>query len=174
MLSTYARAVAPLGLLLAADVGTQTDNPEFSIAADAPTVSVSPRPAGRNFIRLPSLEYMLVVRPHCGEGRTPGSLTVNIADTRRTVRAEAINIESPTEITLKVPAAQIAPLAVEGFCVTGNGQAAPGELHIAAALVAQASLLCTGEGDQAMVYVSRPLAVSLICERKQRTLSERD
>jgi hypothetical protein len=37
-------------------------------------------------------------------------------------------------------------------------------MTIPAALSVQASLLCEGEEDKAMTYVSRPLDVSLVCE----------
>ncbi len=39
------------------------------------------------------------------------------------------------------------------------------QITIPAALSAQASLLCEGDEDKAMTYVSRSLDVLLVCER---------
>lgn len=143
----------------------------LTVAADAPTVTLTPRNPGRSFVRLPTLEYRFEIGAECSDERLPGSLSLNVADTRKSLPADKIVSDGPTEVSLRIPAGQIAPLVIEDFCVTqaeedGNGIGeAPSNLTIPAALSAQASLLCEGDEDRAMTYVSRPLDVLLVCER---------
>jgi hypothetical protein len=95
--------------------------------------------------------------------------------------AEQIASDGPTEFSLQVPASQIAPLAVEDFCIAedGDDENPVGDLQtklsVESALSAQASLLCEGEEDRAMTYVSRALDVSLVCDavsEEEETLPE--
>lgn len=142
----------------------------LSLTANAPTIAVAPRIPGRRFLQLPSLEYKFQVRARCAGKRLAESLSLNVADSRTTISADQIAKDGPTEVDLIIPAGQIAPIVVENFCVVGEGaeasQAAaePEQLTISAALSAQASLLCAGEEDQAMTYVSKTLDVFLQCQ----------
>ena len=96
---------------------------------------------------------------------------MSVADTRKALSASQIISDGPTEISLRIPASQIAPLVVEDFCVVqiaengGSISEAPMQITIHAALSAQASLLCEGDEDKAITYVSRPLDISLVCNR---------
>ena len=143
----------------------------LSIVANAPAVSLAPRDPGRNFVRLPTLEYLFAIQTHCSDSRSPESLSLNVADTRKSLAADQITSDGPTEISLRIPAGQIAPLVIENFCVVqleenGDGISdAPTQLTIPAALSAQVSLLCEGDEDKTMTYVSRTLDISLVCER---------
>src|SRR5690606_2956911 len=81
------------------------------------------------------------------------------------------------ELVLTVPARQLAPIAVDDFCVAGhddpaaNGPAGlppAGEdprqrLTVPAVVSAQASLVCGGESGTDISYVTQPLAVTLAC-----------
>lgn len=141
----------------------------LSVTANAPTVAVAPRSPGRSFLQLPSLEYTFQVRAQCAGTRSAESLSLNVADSRTSISADQFAKDGPTEVDLIVPAGQIAPIVVENFCVVEEaaqaGQAAePEQLTISAALSAQASLLCTGEQDQVMTYVSKSLDVFLQCQ----------
>jgi len=143
----------------------------LTIAADAPAVTLAPRNPGRRFVRLPTLEYKFEIRTKCSDERLPGSLSLNVADTRKSLPADKIVSDGPTEVSLRIPAGQIAPLVIEDFCVVqaerdGDGMSeAQTQITIPAALSAQASLLCEGDEDKAMTYVSRALDVLLVCER---------
>lgn len=172
MVSTTRPLTVPAVLLLAVTAaGPALGKDTLSVMADAPVVPLSLRGPGRNFVRLPTLEYTFEIQTQCTESRSPGSLSLNVADTRKWLAASEIVIDGTTEIRLRIPASQIAPLVIEGFCVV------PGEeddernsdpttqITISAALSAQASLLCEGDEDKIMTYVSRPLDVSLVCER---------
>jgi hypothetical protein len=175
MIRTTFLGLVPITFLLAVTLcGPAHGKDSLSVAASSPTVSVAPRNPGRNFLRLPTLEYVFEVLVKCSDGRSPKSLSLNVADSRRSLLAEQIVDDGPTEISLNIPASQIAPLVVEDFCVAAieeNGEAASDaqtQISIPSALSAQASLLCEGEDDKTMTYVSRTLDVSLVCERPPR------
>lgn len=142
----------------------------LAVSANAPAVSVKPRSPGRSFMELPTLAFEFKIRANCAGGRQPKSVFLNVADTRRSLTADQLERDGATELTLEVPADQLAPIAVEGFCTVTSGESveavgdAPTVLNVFSALSAQASLLCEGANDQAMTYVSRGLDVSLVCE----------
>jgi len=171
MNSANVRRLVPL-LLLISTTGNSEAVPDSSlvIVADTPTASIQPRQTNRKFIRLPSLEYVFEIRAHCLLNSNPTSLLLSVADTRKSLHATDISSGSPIEVALRIPAAQIGPIAVEDFChiadepVAGNNTTTD-ELTISAALSAHISLRCESESDQKVTYVSRPLDVNLICER---------
>lgn len=150
----------------------------LSVAANAPAVNLAPRNPGRNFLRLPTLEYEFEIHTQCTDSRSPATLSLNVADTRKSLQSDKIIIDGPTRISLRIPANQIAPLVVEDFCIVADTNDADGTIEsrarttgpltIPAALSAQASLLCASEEDKAMTYVSRTLDVSLICDEPEK------
>lgn len=172
MFSTTSGRLLISTFLLVATISSPADESDsLSVAANVPTVSVAPRDVGRNFMRLPALEYLFEIRASCSDGRVPKSVSLNVADSRKSLAADQIVDGGPTELSLQVPASQIAPLVVENFCISLTGEDADAasdarkQVSISSALSAQASLLCESEDDKAMTYVSRPLDVSLVCER---------
>ena len=150
------------------------------VTADAPLVPLLPRNPGRNFVRLPTLEYKFEIRAHCSDSRSPALLSLNVADTRKSLAAGQIISDGPTEISLRIPASQIAPLVIEDFCVVQPGangdrnSAAHSQIAIPAVLSAQVSLLCEGDEDQAITYVSRALDVSLRCDQARDSDNSED
>ena len=170
MVCTTTPCFVPVVFLLAITVaGPTAARDTLSVAADTPAVPLSPRSPGRNFVRLPTLEFRFEIRTHCSDGRSPEALSLSVADTRKSLSAGQIISDGQTEISLRIPASQIAPLVVEDFCVVQvaeNGDRiseAPTQITIHAALSAQASLLCEGDEDKAITYVSQPLDISLVC-----------
>lgn len=165
--SCFVPVVFLLGATAAAPVvGKDT----LSVAADAPAVALAPRNPGRNFVRLPTLEYTFEIHTYCSASRSPQSLSLNVADTRKSLSGDQIVSNGPTEIRLQIPASQLAPLVIEDFCVLQVEEnddrpgTLPTKITIPAALSAQISLLCEGDEDKAITYVSRALDVSLLCE----------
>ena len=152
----------------------------LSVAANAPAVPLAPRSPGRNFVRLPTLEFTFEIQADCSGSRSPESLSLNVADTRKSLTAEQIVSDGPTEISLQIPASQIAPLVIEDFCVLPLEEdsvtvgEAPSQITIPSALSAQAALLCAGDEDKAMTYVSRSLDVALVCEQVTTREESRD
>ncbi len=157
-------------LLAMAVAGPAQSKDTLSIKADAPVVPLLPRAPGRNSLRLPTLEYQFEIQVRCTENRSPASLSLNVADTRKSLAADEIATDGPTAFSLKIPASQMAPLVVENFCVAQDRDAGEHDsasrdrVTIPAALSAQVSLLCESADDKVMTYVSQPLDVSLLCE----------
>lgn len=174
--------VAPLALVilrvsLAADETAGGSTHTVEITANVPVVAISPQPTDRHFLNLPTLEYRFQIEPRCEAGWQPQSLSLNVADSRVSLTGAELN-EKGGEILLRVPARQIAPVPVAGFCVIadadeGSIRAArqqeespdlPRELDIGGALSAHASLVCGSDGARDITYVARPLDVQLSCE----------
>lgn len=142
----------------------------LTVAADTPLVEVSPRRAGRSFLRLPAIEYQFDVRVECDDNWAAESVSVSVADTHRALGADQIGEDRQGDIRLLVPAKQIAPLVLEDFCVAADtaedrgARVGHGESRkIPAALSVQASLLCRTETEQKMTYTTQPLDINLIC-----------
>lgn len=171
--------LAPLALVsFAADDAPAERSHAIDITADVPVVAVAPQPTDRHFLTLPSLEYRFQVEPRCEAGWQPESFSLNVADSRVSLTGAELN-DGAGEILLRVPARQIAPVPVAGFCViaeAGKGSAGAAneespdsrrELDIGGALSAHASLVCGSNGARDITYAARPLDVLLSCEPSQ-------
>lgn len=135
------------------------------VMADTPMAEVLPRQASGKFIRLPSLEYVFRLRASCTGDRVPASLLLSVADTRETLDAEDLAAETPLQITLQIPSDQIGPIGVKDFChIDDHGSDGSAQLTLSAVLSAHASLRCESDTGQSVIYVSKALDVSLICE----------
>ncbi|HET6629219.1 MAG TPA: hypothetical protein VFG91_05565 [Woeseiaceae bacterium] len=181
-------AVCALFVLRPAGAG-ETPADRLEISAEPPLVPVVPLAAttpGRRFIELPTLEYRFEVQTACGSDSAPRSLSINIADSRLALSGAALESRAAGELVLTVPARQLAPVAVDDFCVAGS--TADGEtagrpaadgtgalppaaadpeprrlLTVPAVVSAQASLVCAGESGSTIRYVTQPLAVTFAC-----------
>ncbi len=142
----------------------------LKFSADTPTASVIPRNGERAPLQLPDLEYQFRIEAVCRDDLSPASLSLAVADTRRTFNAEQIVAGELEDVRLLVPAAQIAPVVIANFCIAESEPdqsiTSASSLTVHAALSAQASLLCTGDMDHAMKYASANLDVMLICENR--------
>jgi len=140
---------------------------ELDVTANTPAVSISTRPAGRNFIRLPDLDFVFVVDARCPAELQPGSVSISIADTRVALDASEASAPMPLSVPVSVPASQIGPIPAERFCSAADdpaGSRAGSTLTVPAVLSAQVSLFCAGESGSEMTYASRSLDVTLHCE----------
>jgi hypothetical protein len=140
---------------------------DLQVAADTPAITVSTRSGRRNFMRLPALEFAFVIETSCRADLVPQAVSLSIADTRVTVSADELSSDLPLEISVRIPAAQIAPVAVNKFCTnddTAEGARKNKPVRISSVLSAQASLLCAGEPGSEMIYASASLDVLLHCE----------
>lgn len=147
----------------------------LQVSATTSDVTVLPRAAPRNPLRLPTLEYVFALRIHCVEPFQPSSVSLAIADTRRTLTADDLHDDGAAEVSLTVPANQLAPVPLENFCVelpieaadlaptpAGDGES----VTLPATLSAQASLLCVSGSKQEITYTATPLDVTLTCQRE--------
>lgn len=177
-------ALLVLPIVLCHSAFARADTPaRIALTANAPLVSVSPRPAGRHFVDLPELEFSFDIDAQCSADWVAESLFLNIADTRLSFNREQLAGNQHDRIVLRVSERQLAPIAVHDFCATESIDAIAGddpasshlpteesgrfdarELTISAALSAHASLRCASEGEQRVAYVSQPLDLTLTCE----------
>lgn len=154
----------------------------LSVEAGIPAVSITPQPPQRFLVELPTLEYEFHIEARCHNDWEPESLSVNVADSRVSKSAAALEEGPDQQVLLKIPAKQIAPLAMRSFCVIDDavegsieaqGEPSaqpdpsprpPSRLTVSAAMSAHASLRCRRGDEQKTVYVTRPLDVTLTCE----------
>ena len=152
-----------LAIALTVMIGPAHGEDRLAVFADTPTATVEANSSRRNFLRLPELEYSIRVELECDTGSAPVSLLVSVADTRKSVDADGLQSGEDVAFQLAVPADQIAPIAIDGFCKTDDLQ--PDEnVLIPAALSAQASLRCAGESVAQTIYASTSLDVELTCK----------
>ena len=137
------------------------DVDRLSINTEPAVAVLSLQHGGRNLVRLPDIEFRLGISMHCANNGQRESLSITIADTRKTLRTEVLGTGEPIELVMGIPAGQIAPLALQGFCVDA---AAEGEsVFIASALALQASLRCSQGEEQSIVYAAEPLDIRVDC-----------
>lgn len=154
-------------------VGQSTDAGTLNLTADIPVVEVRARSPGRRFIRLPSVEYRFDVEAQCAADLVPRGMSLSIADTRKSLTADDMSAGEIDSITLKIPAPQIGPVAVDSFCIVPDGDPSllgddqnsdTMSLKVTSVLSAQASLLCANDTDRQMIYASKSLDVTLLCK----------
>jgi hypothetical protein len=121
---------------------------------------------GRKLVHLPELEFELTVSLHCAEHGESETLSITIADTRTTLSGEALRAGNSIDVFMRVPANQLAPFALQGFC---TDPALEGEsMLLGSVLTAQASLRCARTGKASIVFAAEPLDVRLDCLRSAR------
>jgi hypothetical protein len=152
----------------------------LTVAPEAAAVVVGPQPAERHFFELPSLDYVFRIEARCHNDWKPESLSMNVADSRVTRAGTELQDNAIQQLELKIPAKQLAPIAMRDFCVINpaaegsvaeaetrdwnrNATPRPGHMTIGAALSVHASLRCSLGNEQRTVYVSEPLDVTLAC-----------
>lgn len=139
------------------------DVDRLRIHAEPAAAVLTMQQGGRTLVKLPPLEFRLSISPYCAKGGRPESLSITIADTQRTLRGEDLQSEMSIDLSIRVPASQLAPFALREFCVD---PAAEGEsLMLTAALAAQVSLRCTRAEEQSIVFAAEPLDIRVDCIR---------
>lgn len=137
------------------------DTDRLKVESDPATVNIARQEDGRQLVRLPKLEFPLRVNAHCGRGGELQSLSISVADTRQTIAGEDYPANEVLATTVTVSPRQIAPIAVEEFCVVGEPAGASRLLETA--LTAQISLRCALDESQSVVFAAEPLDVRLVC-----------
>ncbi|MEQ8208175.1 MAG: hypothetical protein RIA65_18520, partial [Woeseia sp.] len=138
----------------------ETPSHALTISADTPVVKVAAREPGRGFLALPKLDYSFSLQPACADNWVAGGLSLSIADSRLNIDPASLGQSlSSLDAQLSVPANQLAPLPLSGFCEatalpeesevgseTGRSiTAADQRLTVTGALSAHAALLCVSE-----------------------------
>lgn len=173
------RLFSALTLCCATFAAADTPPQQLTITVATPKVAIVPQIAGRGFIPLPELEYRFLLEPRCAPGWQARSITLSIADSRQVLNGEILDEHGFARAALTVPAAQLAPLPVSGFCeetASGHDNAVASqvrrELRISAALSVHAALICVSEDAERILYLTRPLAVTLQCQASGQSEAE--
>ncbi len=119
--------------------------------------------AGRNLVRLPDIEFRLGISTYCANSGQPESLSITIADTHRTLRAAELQAGDTLDVAMRIPARQIAPLAMREFCIDTRSESE--SVLITSALAVQASLRCSRGEEQSIVFAAEPLDIRVDCIR---------
>jgi len=138
----------------------------LAVSAEPAVVPVKPLAEGRKLIRLPTLEFHLHLEADCAEDYEIRSVSISVADSRTTFSGEDVAGFSATPISFSVPARQLSPVAIDGFCslAVGADDRETREDHVIPdAVTAHLSLRCAGEDAEAITYISHALDVVLQC-----------
>ena len=135
-----------------------------AVVAKPARVGIDVAPAGRRLIHLPTLEFPLRIEPRCSPGLRIESVSISVADTRRTYSAQDFEKTATIETTLRLPGRQIGPLAIDAFCAD---KSEPATRRVADALTANVSLHCTNDTQQSVNYEMLALDVLLHCDTKE-------
>lgn len=135
----------------------------LSVEAATAIARVTPV-ADRSLLRLPALEFEFTIAADCGPERAAQSVSISIADTRQTLAGTAVPPDAPVNTTISLPARQIPPVAVDGFCHDAAAAADSEQRLLRDVMTAHFSLRCTGPGGDSISYASRALDVTLVCE----------
>lgn len=140
-----------------------TDVDRLRVDAEPAIAVVALQQGGRNLVPLPELAFALSVSPHCAERGERESLSITIADTRTTLRGDALQAGNSIDVSLRVSASQLAPIALQDFCVD---PAHEGEsILLGTALTAHASLRCMRTDKPSIVFAAIPLDIRVDCVR---------
>lgn len=152
-------SIAAPSMTFAADAHAGND---IVVAAPVISVAVEPRAARLKLVNLPVLEFALRAVYRCtGE---PVALTLSISDTARSIDRDELLDGRAAELTLRVPASQVAMADSGKFCISGDPDSAD-ELHVNGFATAAASLRCNDDGVISVHYSSVPLNVRMTCTR---------
>ncbi len=164
-MTMFCRSRLTLGLLLfiSCSVPGYTEESSLLISANTPEVSIRIRADDRRALRLPDLQYTFRFEPRCGDGRTPRSILLSIADTRKTLSGTAL--QETAEMKMTISPGQIAPLSLQGFCLNRDdpGQNMARYITVHGIISAQAALLCSGDESEQMIYAAHALDLTLHC-----------
>ena len=135
----------------------------LTLHANETRVQIERRDSGRTQVNLPSLDLSLRTSFACPATASAESITISIADTHERFSAENIADVAVLEATISVPARQIAPVSLAGFCTNGK-EPTESELLLPGIATAHVSLRCRSEEFGAsMHYASVAVPLTVIC-----------
>ena len=157
-----------LALILATPALAGTAWPDvaahLSIDAAPAVAAIQPLPDERTPAGLPSLEFEFSIHASCGPDQLAASVSISVADTRRTLAGEQLRGDGPIAAAIRLPAWQLSPVAVGDFCNATSADAGGDRVLIRDVATAHLSLRCTGETGESITYASKSLDVTLVCE----------
>jgi hypothetical protein len=174
-------------LLAQSSIAADQAQPQsLRVGSSMPEIKIAALAEGRQTLDLPDLPFLITMQPHCQEGWKPKQLSIGIADTRKAMAAEELQEGTPLEFELVIPARQLAPVVLEGFCtttaaVTEEATEAAVEtagppsdsLQIKSLISAQGSLRCaTDDGRESVTYSGHSLDILLVCSNLPENADE--
>lgn len=149
--------------ILFASIGWAENAAILDVDADPAAVTVKPLAEGRKLIRPPALEFLLRIDAQCDANAEIASISISIADTQKALTTSDLSAAAPIATRITIPARQVSPIAVKGFCPMESPSAGD-KLVVRDALTAHVSLRCTSETGDSITYASRALDVMLHCD----------
>jgi len=146
------------------------DIDRLSVHAEPAVATIARRAGGRRLTQPPELKFDLHIRTRCARGWLPESVSISVADTKKTISGEELLSESSIETSILVSPRQLAPIALQDFCVIGDS--AQQSLIVTTALTAHVSLRCAREDDQTIVYSAKALDILINCEIETQSQSD--
>ncbi|MDH5322846.1 MAG: hypothetical protein OEW81_10590 [Gammaproteobacteria bacterium] len=137
---------------------------ELLVVVEPSVAEIEPRPPGPRVVRLPDMAFTMHIAAQCGAGMQAESASISISDTRHSLGPEALADSAATELVIRIPRQQLAPLTIDNFCLIDTSADDARHLNIADALSAQVSLRCAGENQHSIIYRATPLAIRLRCK----------
>jgi hypothetical protein len=144
--------------------GDDSDD-QLQVQTETASVDIGPRPPGLRLLKLPGMEFTLRINAHCNDDLIAESVSISVADTRVNLGPDALADLEIIEKTIRIPSKQIAPLAIENFCVADDKVGEAMRLEVRDALSAQLSLTCVGENRRSISYQTVALTVALTCKQ---------
>jgi hypothetical protein len=157
-----------LALFLAATALAGTAWPDvaarLSVEAAPAVAALQSPPEGRSLVRLPALEFEFGILADCGPDRVATSVSISVADTRTTLTGDELLADGPIVAAIRLPAQQLSPVAVDGFCSETAADDGANQVLIHDAATAHVSLRCANETGESITYASKSLDVTLVCD----------
>ena len=151
---------AALAVLVSADSRGEDADSQLLVEFDAAVAKIALRSSSRP-IQLPSLTFAVRIEASCPAALDTKSISISIADTRINMQPGDIGL---IERTIRVPAKQLGPIAVDDFCNAADDANSGQQLQLRDALSAQLSLRCSNENQESMTYATIALEVALQCD----------
>lgn len=157
--------------VLFASLALAENSATLDVDADPAVVAIKPLAEGRKLITPPALDFLLRIDAECDAQAEIASISISVADTQMALTTTDLDDKAPIATRISIPARQVSPIAVEGFCSMPVPTAGD-ELVVRDALTAHVSLRCTSEAGESITYASRALDLALHCEATADTQGE--
>ena len=139
-------------------------NASLHVNSQPAVAHIKPVAEGRRLVRLPAIEFVLIIAAQCAADAQADSVSISIADTRETLEGDMLANPAELLAEIRISSRQLSPLAIDGFCQATDGTVAnSADLLVRDAVTAQVSLRCQNEGRESIVYASHPLDIRLRC-----------
>jgi hypothetical protein len=160
-----------LAAYLAGTLNTASADSLLTVHANEASAQIEPREQGQ--ITLPSLDLSLIAAFACPADAEAESVTISVADTHKRYGPEELANTTVLEVSVNVPAGQIAPIASAEFCHDG-GPVDERELLVAGVATAHVSLRCRGQTGSSVDFASVALPLRLHCLSEENQDSSTD